>query len=298
MELRQLKYLLTVVEEGSFTRAAARLHVAQPGVSAQIRQLEKELGEPLLDRTGRMVRPTEAGTAVLPHARAALEAVDAVRVSVDELTGLVRGHVRLGTVPSIASIDLPALLASFRREHPRVHVTLTEGAPDQLLGDLSLGRVDVVLVGAGPLPAGVAAQVVVDEALVAVVCPDDPLAEQRTIAVSALRDRPLISLPQGTGLRGCVEQACADAGFEPRIDLEAGDPRLITRLAARGLGIALVSESMARAHAAEVCAVALTRAPRARIQLGWRDKGPTSPAARALIGHARAVLPDLGPTAT
>src|SRR3954467_2389851 len=100
MELRQLEYFVTVVEEAGFTRAAERVHVAQPGVSAQIRRLERELGQELLDRSGRSVRLTEVGAAVLPYARAALAAVDGVRLAVDELTGLLRGQVAIGTVTS------------------------------------------------------------------------------------------------------------------------------------------------------------------------------------------------------
>src|SRR3954469_9522705 len=92
MELRHLEYFVAVAEEASFTKAAARVHVAQPGVSAQIRQLEQELGQPLFDRSGRSVRLTEAGTAVLPYARAALQAVERVRLTVDEMTGLLRGR--------------------------------------------------------------------------------------------------------------------------------------------------------------------------------------------------------------
>jgi DNA-binding transcriptional LysR family regulator len=91
MELRQLAYFVTVAEEANFTRAAAKLHVAQPGVSAQIRRLERELGQQLLDRSARAVRLTEVGAAVLPYARAALQAVDGARLAVDELTGLLRG---------------------------------------------------------------------------------------------------------------------------------------------------------------------------------------------------------------
>ena len=116
MELRQLEYFVAVTEEAGFTRAAARLHVAQPGVSAQIRQLERELGQPLFDRSGRTVRLTEAGEAVLPYARAALAAVDGARRAVDELTGLLRGHVTIGTIDWIQSLDLPGLLAGFHHE--------------------------------------------------------------------------------------------------------------------------------------------------------------------------------------
>src|SRR3954466_14927911 len=123
MELRQLEYFVTVVEEAGFTRAAARLHVAQPGVSAQIRRLERELGQELLDRSGRSVRLTEVGAAVLPYARAALAAVDGVPLAVDERTGLLRGQVAIGTVTS-HSFDLPGLLADFHEDHPAVQITL------------------------------------------------------------------------------------------------------------------------------------------------------------------------------
>jgi DNA-binding transcriptional LysR family regulator len=98
MELRQLKYFVAVEEEGSFTSAAAKVHVAQPGVSAQIRRLEHELGQDLLDRSGRTVRLTEVGAAVLPYARAAIAAAAGARLAVDELSGLLRGHVAIGMV--------------------------------------------------------------------------------------------------------------------------------------------------------------------------------------------------------
>ncbi|WBO69714.1 LysR family transcriptional regulator [Streptomyces camelliae] len=293
MELRQLKYLVTVVEEASFTHAATKLHVAQPGVSAQVRQLERELGETLLDRSGRGVRPTAAGEAILPYARAALAAVEGARASIDELTGLVRGQVRIGALPSMASIDLPEVLAGFHRRHPDVDISLAEGTAEHLALELHAGRLDLALLGAGVLPPGVATQVVADEALVAAVHPSDPLARRERITAGALRDRPLISLPTGTGLRACADEACAAAGFQPHIALEAGDPHMVTRFAARGLGVALVSESLARAHAPEVSTVTIVRAPRARILLAWRADGPAGPAARALIRHARAALPDL-----
>src|SRR4051794_16846906 len=125
MELRQLEYFVTVAEEASFTKAAARLHVAQPGVSAQIRQLERELGQPLLDRSGRAVRLTDVGAAVLPHARAALGAVASARLTVDELTGLLRGRVSVGMLTACA-LGVPDMLADFHERHPAVEITLSE----------------------------------------------------------------------------------------------------------------------------------------------------------------------------
>src|SRR5215217_782206 len=124
MELRQLEYFVTVVEEANFTRAAERIHVAQPAVSAQIQRLERELGQTLLDRSRRTVRLTAAGGAALPYAMAALAAVNDIRVAVEEVTQLVRGTVTIGTVTS-HNVDIPSLLADFHEQHPNVEITLS-----------------------------------------------------------------------------------------------------------------------------------------------------------------------------
>ena len=199
MELRQLEYFVAVAEERNFTRAAARVHVAQPGVSAQVRRLERELGQALLDRSGRTVRLTAVGAAVLPYARAALGAVAAARIAVDELTGLVRGHVGVGVITSVAA-DLPGMLAAFHAEHPAVEITLTEANSDELLAALRSGELDLAMVGlATPPPPGIATQVVADEALVAAVAHDHPLAGRTGIGVTGLREQRLISLPAAPG---------------------------------------------------------------------------------------------------
>jgi DNA-binding transcriptional LysR family regulator len=292
MELRQLEYLVTVVEEASFTRAAQRCHVAQPGVSAQIRQLERELGQGLLDRSGRTVHPTEAGAAVLPYARAALDAVAGIRLAVDELTGLVRGHLAVGMVASVSSIDLPAVLAGFAQRHPGVEITLTEADSASLLSALAAHRLDASFVGLpGQAPAGIEAEVVADVPLVAVVTPADPLSTRNTVTLDVLAQRPLITLPQGTGLRTVIDRACASAGVQPRVAFEASDPHVLAQLAGRGLGVAIVTEPAARAYRGQLHALAITRPRmRGRLALAWRAEGPTSPAARSFISHARAVL--------
>ncbi|MGE5133294.1 MAG: LysR family transcriptional regulator [Gemmatimonadota bacterium] len=294
MELRQLQYLVAVADEASFTRAAARARVAQPGVSAQIRRLERELGQPLLDRSGGTVRVTEAGAAVLPYARAALAAVAAVRDTVDALTGLARGHVTVGVVGSVSSpgLDLPGLLATFHAGHPGVEITVTEAGTSALTGALRDGRLDVALIAAGPpLPAGLAAADIVDEPLVIAVSHGDALAGRTGISLGAIRDRVLISLPPGTGLRTCLDDACLAMGFRPRIGFEVGDPQLVAQLAGRGLGVALLPASVTRAHAGRVRAIPLTRPRlRGRIALAWRTSQAPSPAARAFIEHARGQL--------
>jgi DNA-binding transcriptional LysR family regulator len=295
MELRQLQYLVAVVEEASFTRAASRVHVAQPGVSAQVRRLERELGQELLDRSGRTVRTTAAGDAVLPYARAALAAVEGARSAVDELAGLVRGRVMVGTVVGCGAVGLPEVLAAFHRAHPGVEIALTEGGSDRLLAGLLDGDLDLGLVGlAGAPPDGVQVQVVVDEPLVLGVGPDDPWWTVDAIPITELRDRTLVSLPVGTGLRGALDAACAAAGFAPRIALESGDLGVVADFAAGGLGAAALAGSVAAARP-DLRAVAIEPAVRSSLALAWRTDGPASPAGRALAARARQSLPAAEP---
>ncbi|MEV0315311.1 LysR family transcriptional regulator [Nonomuraea fuscirosea] len=296
MELRQLEYFVAVAEEAGFTKAAARLHVAQPGVSAQIRQLERELGEPLFDRSARAVRLTAVGEAVLPYARAALAAVSGMRLVTDELTGLLRGRVVMGGVSTPSVLDLPGMLASFHDRFPAVEIALVENDPDSLLDGITTGRLDLGLLGLGaPLPPGVAVQVVVDQKLVAVVHPDHELAGAGSVTVAELAGRRLVSLPVGTGLRAALEDACARAGFAPQVAYEASEPYVLGQLAARGLGLAVLPESAVAGAASQLRVLEVAEpALRGRMGVVWRAEGPMSPAARAFIEHARRHLPDLG----
>jgi DNA-binding transcriptional LysR family regulator len=292
MELRQLEYFLAVAEEANFTRAAERVHISQSGVSAQIRQLERELGQALLDRSGRSVRLTEVGAAVLPYAQAALDAVAGARLAVDQLAGLVRGQIRFGMVSGCALPVVPELLAGFHRRYPGVGITLTEDDSDRLVASLREGRLDLALAGSAgdPIP-GLDAAVIIDEALVAVAGPDGPLSALETITVDALRDQPLISLPNGTGVRAALDAACASAGFTPRIIFEASALPMVTQLAALGLGAAVVPASTAQSHHAALHVLQITQPQiRSRLELVWDPAVAASPAARVLIEHARTFM--------
>ncbi|MEV6158394.1 LysR family transcriptional regulator [Nonomuraea sp. NPDC052129] len=314
MELRQLEYFVAVTEEAGFTKAAARLHVAQPGVSAQIRQLERELGQPLFDRSARQVRLTEVGEAVLPYARAALAAVAAARLVVDEMTGLLRGHVVMGTVSAPSVLDLPGLLADFHDRHPSVEISLQESDPESLIEAVRAGRMDLGLIGIGSsVPAGLDAQVVIDQALVAAVGlthdlagkSDVGLAHEPAVGVAhdlvgkpaitlrELANRALICLPRGTGLRAALDEACAAAGFTPHVAFEASEPYVLGQLAAKGLGLAVLPESAVTVAKDDLHVLEITEPRlRGRMALIWRATGPSGPAARAFIDHARRRLPD------
>lgn len=147
MELRQLEYFAAVAEEANFTRAAARVHISQSGVSAQVRALEKELGAELFDRSGRTARLTEAGREALPYAQAALDAVANLRQTVDQVQGLVRGHLTIGMVIGCEVKPLFAALAAFHREHPAIELELAEDNSDQLVAGVRTSLYDISLVG-------------------------------------------------------------------------------------------------------------------------------------------------------
>jgi DNA-binding transcriptional LysR family regulator len=288
MELRQLEYLVAVIEEANFTRAAARVHVAQPGVSAQIRQLERELGQHLLDRSTRTVRPTEAGAAVLPHARAALAAVAGIRSAVDDLAGLLRGHVSVGTVATGGPIDLPGRLADFYHDHPGLEITLTEDTSERLIASLLAGRLDLAVIGlAGTDPPGLAVEVITDRPLAAIVPSDHPLARRRGVRLTELTDYPLITTPPGSGIRAVLDAGFAAAGLRPRIAFEASVPAIVTRLAERGLGIAILpAAENPGPEPSDLVEVPIGQPQlRGRLVLAWRADPPPGPAIRALARH-------------
>jgi DNA-binding transcriptional LysR family regulator len=284
MELHQLDYLVAVAEEASFTKAAARVHVAQPGVSAQIRRLERELGHELFDRSGRSVRLTDAGVAVLPLARAALSAVAEIGVVADEMRGVLRGHVSLGMMPSCPPDVITGTLAIFHEHHPGVDVTLIEASSAELIAALREGAVDLAVIGfASPPGRGIHVEIINDDVLVAAVARGHALAERTSMPLSALMNYDLICLPRGAGIRASLDEEFAAARLNARVALEASNPEVVADLTARGLGVAVLPESYARTRD-DLHVIRLgRRAMRARVAVAWRADARLSAAATALV---------------
>jgi DNA-binding transcriptional LysR family regulator len=287
MELRQLEYFVAVAEEANFTRAAERVHISQSGVSAQIRQLEHDLGATLIDRSGRTASLTAAGVAALGHARAALASAGAVRQAVDEVNGLIRGRLVVGMVTACTVTPLFDALAAFHLAHPGVEITLIEDNSDLLIQRVRTGAADLALIGAsGAPPAGLGALPIVSERLVAAVPPGHPLAGKPRATLADISAYPIVCMPEGTGVRTVFDQACAARGIQPDIALQASAPGAIADLAIRGLGIAVLSESMAASHDGRLKALALDdiETP-AVLALIWTTTH--SPALRELLLYSR-----------
>jgi DNA-binding transcriptional LysR family regulator len=285
MELRQLTYFIAVAEEGQFTRAAGRLLVAQPAVSAQVRRLERELGEVLFHRDGRSVRLTDAGEALLPHARAALAAAERGRDAIASLRDVLRGRLRIGVAGPVDR-RLGQALGDFHRAHPGVEVLLTIQNNEPLLEAVANGHMDVGIVGVGvqPVPRQVRTRVIASESLVLAVSRDHPLARKRSTTLAQFRDQPFVTLVHGSGHRAVFDKTFGDAGFLPRIAAEAGELSSLIELAAEGLGAAIVPRSAA--NGANVAVLEITR-PRLQrhTALAWNE-AVVSPAARAFLAIA------------
>jgi len=286
MELRQLEYFVAVAEEANFTRAAERVHISQSGVSAQIRQLEHDVGATLIDRSGRTATLTTAGKAALEHARAALASVNAVRQAVDEVNGLVRGRLVVGMVTACTMTPLFDALAAFHRSHAGVEITLVEDSSDRLIDSVRTGATDLALIGsAGAPPPGLDALPIISEPLVAAVPVGHPLAKRRRASLAEISGYPIVCLPEGTGIRAVFDQACDAHGIRPDIALQASAPDVVADLAIRGLGVAILSRSMTDKHEGRLAAIAIEdiETP-AVLALIWTRR--QSPALRELLAHS------------
>lgn len=285
--MRQLEYFVAVAEEQNFTRAAERVHISQSGVSAQIRQLERELGAELFDRSSRTVTLTVAGKAALEHARATLAAAGTIGRAVAEVSELIRGRLTVGMVIGCTITPLFDALAAFHEAHPGVELSLLEDGSDRLVQGVRAGEVDLALIGAAHrTPDGLDSLTIVDERLVVAVPAGHPLAKQRRVVLQDLMAHPIVCMPPGTGLRTVFDRACTAQGLHPTIALQASAADSIAALADRGLGVAVLSESMVADHPDGLTARTIDDVDTpALLALVW--KRAHNPALRELLGHAR-----------
>jgi DNA-binding transcriptional LysR family regulator len=271
--LRQLRYFLAVAEELHFGRAAERAGVAQPALSQQIRGLERALGVKLFARSTRSVELTEAGAALVRHARVALAEVEEGAEAARRAARGERGHLRVGFVESAAIAVVPAAVRRFRARHPEVRLTLRElGVGPQLEG-LASGVLDVGFVRPPIEAEGLRLRTVVEEPFVAAVASGHPLAGRRRIAVEALAREPLIVLSRDV-VPGLYDQAVAlQQGHAQAAHLaqEATSFQAVLGLVAAGLGVSILPDSVRGLGRAGVAFIGLAGSPTTTILAAARE---------------------------
>ena len=262
MDDRKLRYFVAVAEELNFTRASQRLYATQSTVSATIRSLEQELGAPLLARTTRSASLTEAGAAFLPEAKAAIEAIDRARASVEPMSTGLRGSLTVGTLSSLTTVNVPELAGDFHRRYPSVKLRV-EISPRGASGHVERvksGMLDLGFVGNAEGDPDLDARAIRTFRLAAFVAAMHPLAQRRTVSLAALATEPFIELPMGFAQRKLVDDAFARNRLRREIVVEVMDLAAIPLYVANGLGVALLPDGFADEAGLPIRAVPLAGA--------------------------------------
>jgi len=220
IELRHLRYFLAVAETAHFTRAAAKLHVTQPTLSHQIRELEGQLNLSLFDRVGRRVKLTAAGETLLPHARKVLRELEEAQTALSELHGLKRGLLRVGIVQTVNACVIPDIVARYSAAHTGIRVECSEMAVADIESHLETGQLDLGISFLPPARKSLAGERLFTEELIAVVATDHPLAKRRQLRVRDLKSQPLVLLSPKYCTRQLIDRAFAEAAVEPELRVE------------------------------------------------------------------------------
>jgi len=297
MEIRQLRYLVALAEERNFTRAAARVHVAQPALSQQIRRLEEELGLALVERTTRRAGLTDAGGLLVARARRILAELDAAQTELQGLRGIQTGHVAIGAMHTMGPVDLSLALAIFHARHPGVELTVREQASEEMAEMLRVDELDLAFLSVTERieSHGLGLHRLVSEELVVLLPREHPLAERGQVRMAELSDQDFISFRQGARLRELLVSAARQAGFEPHVTVESNESQRVRRLVALGLGVAILPRSDAEGPGADVAVATLSEPELSRdVTLAWRGGRRHAPAAAEFLQLARDTFTDSG----
>jgi LysR family hydrogen peroxide-inducible transcriptional activator len=242
MEIHQLRYFCAVAKAGSFTRAAEREHVSQPSLSQQVRKLEDELGARLLDRLGRTVRLTSFGETFLLRAEAILREVSDAKQEIEEMTGMERGRIVVGAIPTVAPYFLPNLLASFALKFPSVQVSVVEEITSVLLERLQDATIDMALL-ALPVPGDhFVCEELLREPLYLVVPQNHRLASKSRVHLKQIESDSFLLLKEGHCFRENTLSACGRARLAPNVVFESGQFATILAMVAANTGVSVVPQ--------------------------------------------------------
>lgn len=300
MELRHLRYFIAVAEEGHVTRAAERLGMQQPPLSQQIKALERELKVQLFRRKPRGVELTDAGHALLGHARSVFAQLDRATESTQRAARGEQGEISLGISSTAHFCPLvPRLVRAFREAFPQVLVRLQEGGTGELIGQAQKGLVDVAFVRDVAAVDGLAINHLFDEPMVAVLPSEHELIRNRphrsAIPLKALAAETFVFYrrPEGPGLTDVILAACQAAGFVPRFGQEALRPTSALNFVAAGHGISIVPAALQRMQLDGVSYRRLSGAPRLKAPLNLLSRrGDGSAVARQFINMVRRAAKD------
>ncbi len=291
----RLRVLKEVADHGSFSAAAESLAYTQSAVSQQIAALEAEVGMTLLERLPRGVRLTQAGRTLAGHTEGILARLRAAEAELQELKGLRGGQLRMASFPTAGATLMPVAIAEFRRRHPRVELTLSEGEPEEIAPRLHTGELDLALLFEFP-DAGdpLGESLTRSESLTRVELLEDPLylalprrhplARSRELLLEDLHGEAWVQTSQASPCARHVVRCCHAAGFEPNVAFESDDYQTVQGLVASGVGVALIPELALSVVREDIVVRALSPAPPLRqVLVALPSGGRLAPAGPAML---------------
>jgi LysR family transcriptional regulator, hydrogen peroxide-inducible genes activator len=296
MELRQLLYAVQIAKEHNFSRAAEKLHIAQPSLSQQLSKLEKEIGVLLFHRNTNSVELTHAGALFIDKAQQILSMVDGLRQEMEDISQMKKGRLIVGSMPITGATILPLVLPVFQKRYPQIEVTLIEETSANLEGLTASGETDISLLMLPLQQEKLVYQTIYEEEIVLTVPPKHPLASRKPniIDVSELASEPFIALKKGQGLRKMTHELCDEAGFTPNVVFESSNMETVLSLVAAGMGIAFVPSMISQRTFSDLSPVNLhlTSRPTRTLVIAYRKERYLSKAAEAFISTIREVMQD------
>lgn len=292
MELRQLQYTLQIAAERNFSRAAEKLHIAQPSLSQQLSKLEKELGVLLFQRNTSTVELTHAGVTFVEQAQKIVDAVELLRQEMSDISQLRKGKVVVGSMPITGSHLLPHVLPAYKQAYPDIEITLLEDAGGALEKLTASGKADLSLLSLPLQEPSLSYVAIGEERIDLAVPPHHPLAKRADpehpvpVTMEELRDESFIVLKKGQGFRKLTFDLCEKAGFDPQVVFESNNIETVQSLVATGMGITLVPRFIARAPRSEFVPVYVPLAepvPSRTLVVAYRQGRVLSKAAEAFI---------------
>jgi LysR family hydrogen peroxide-inducible transcriptional activator len=294
MEFYQLGYFLEIARQRSFTRAAERLHMAQPALSQQMKNLEAELGAMLFIRGRKETQLTAAGKALLPRAEALLAQAETAKAIVSDVAQLRGGKLTIAAIPTVSACLLPEVIQRFSRQHDKVALQLIEDSSERVADCVESGLADIGFLQLPARKTVFKAQAIITEPFVLLVAQSHHLARQKEVSLRQLSAESFIFY-QGRA-RDTALESCRKAGFEPRIVCESGELGTVRALVAAGLGLAIVPRLAAGSLPASIRTVTI-REPKMQRQIAavWQKSSVLSPAATALLDIATGLLAEGNP---
>jgi DNA-binding transcriptional LysR family regulator len=244
MEIHQLRYFVAVAEEGSFSRAAAREHVAQPSLSQQIQKLEAEMDHRLFDRLSRSVVVTEAGKCLLEYARKILLEIAESRRCLDDLKREIAGRLAIGAIPTMAPYVLPKLIGKFQTRYPKVELEILEDTTEHLASRLEEGTLDIAIMSTCHKSPALEPHPLGKEALFVLLATQHRLAKKKTISWSELKSEKFLLLHEVHCLSAQVCQLLATHNLRPELALRGTQLATIAHMVATGMGVSLAPQMM------------------------------------------------------